>query len=164
MTPLANKVQQITWHLCVHVSEARIYLVVIGKLLPSMYVMLGVDNNVLLTVHGDDLGIAVGVAAVIDEARKTTLRHVCSALFGEGLKHAKAIPASHISCKNRLRAITQHSQQARWRHMRLLCSCSLMVCAHRNGCKSQQQQAFGLSGKAIPAKWDRVQKDSCMQG
>lgn len=39
-----------------------------------MYVMLGVDNNVLVTLHGDDFSVAVGVTAVVDEARKPTLR------------------------------------------------------------------------------------------
>lgn len=33
-----------------------------------MDVMLGVDDNVLLPFHSDDLGVAVGVTAVIDEA------------------------------------------------------------------------------------------------
>ena len=39
-----------------------------------MYVMLGVDDDVLVTLHGDDFGVAVGVTAVVDEARKSTLR------------------------------------------------------------------------------------------
>ena len=39
-----------------------------------MYMMLGVDDNVLMTLHSDDFGVAVGVTAVVDEARKPTLR------------------------------------------------------------------------------------------
>lgn len=38
-----------------------------------MYMMLGVDDNVLVALHSDDLGVAVGVAAVVDEACKSTL-------------------------------------------------------------------------------------------
>lgn len=33
-----------------------------------MDVMLGVDDNVLVPLHSDDLGVAVGLAAVVDEA------------------------------------------------------------------------------------------------
>lgn len=44
------------------------YLIVIGELFSSMDVMLGVDHNVLVPFHSDDLGVAVGVAAVVDEA------------------------------------------------------------------------------------------------
>ena len=44
------------------------YLVVIGELFSSMDVMLGVDHNVLVPFHSDDLGVAVGIAAVVDEA------------------------------------------------------------------------------------------------
>ena len=38
-----------------------------------MYVMLGVDDNVLVPIHCDDFGVAVGVTAVVDEACKSAL-------------------------------------------------------------------------------------------
>ena len=38
-----------------------------------MYMMLGVDDNVLVPINSDDLSIAVGVAAVVDEPCKSTL-------------------------------------------------------------------------------------------
>ena len=38
-----------------------------------MYVMLGVDDNMLVPINSDDLGIAVGIAAVVDEPCKSTL-------------------------------------------------------------------------------------------
>lgn len=57
---------------CMRVLDDQ-YLIVVCQLLSSMYVSLGIDDNVLMPIHGDDLGIAVGFAAVIDEASKTTL-------------------------------------------------------------------------------------------
>lgn len=49
-------------------------LIVVRQLLSCMYMMLGVDDNVLVTLHRNDFGVAVGVTAVVDEARKSTLK------------------------------------------------------------------------------------------
>ena len=38
-----------------------------------MYMMLRVDDNVLVPINSDDLGIAVRIAAVVNESRKSTL-------------------------------------------------------------------------------------------
>lgn len=38
-----------------------------------MYMMLGVDDNVLVPINSDDLGVAVRIATVVNEARKATL-------------------------------------------------------------------------------------------
>ncbi len=64
--------------LVLHCSEVEMhmcgpYLVVICELHPSLYVLLGVDDNVLVTLHCYDLCVAVGVTAVIDEASQPTL-------------------------------------------------------------------------------------------
>jgi len=56
-----------------HVREA--YLVIIRELHPSLYVLLGIDDNVLVTLHCYDLCVAVGVTAVINEASQPTLHH-----------------------------------------------------------------------------------------
>mmetsp|Transcript_3085 Transcript_3085/g.6709 ORF Transcript_3085/g.6709 Transcript_3085/m.6709 type:complete len:254 (-) Transcript_3085:478-1239(-) len=48
-------------------------LVVIRELLPHFDPPLGVDADVLAPVHRDDLGVAIGVAAVVDEAGRTPL-------------------------------------------------------------------------------------------
>ena len=37
--------------------------------------MLGVDHNVLVPLHRDDLGIAVGITAMIYEARQPALHY-----------------------------------------------------------------------------------------
>ncbi len=50
-------------------------LIVVGELFSREDVALGVDHNVLVTLDRDDLGIAVGITAVVDEARQTTLHH-----------------------------------------------------------------------------------------
>lgn len=51
------------------------YLVVVRELHSSLYVLLGVDDNVLVTLHCYDLCVAVGVTAVIDETSQPTLHN-----------------------------------------------------------------------------------------
>ena len=54
-------------------SRPNADLVVISELLSSMDVMLGINHNMLVPFHSNDLGVAVGVTAVIDEACQATL-------------------------------------------------------------------------------------------
>ena len=61
-----------------HCSEDKMrlraaYLVVIRELHSGLYVLLGIDDNVLVTLHCYDLCVAVWVTAVIDEASQPTL-------------------------------------------------------------------------------------------
>ena len=51
------------------------YLVVICELHPRLYVLLGVYDNVLMTLNCDDLCVAVGVTAVVNEASQPTLHN-----------------------------------------------------------------------------------------
>lgn len=48
-------------------------LVVVGELFPGVQVAPGVDHDVLVAIHCDDLGVTVGVTAVIDESSQPTL-------------------------------------------------------------------------------------------
>lgn len=66
--------------LVLHCSEFEMhirgpYLVVICELHPRLYVLLGVYDNVLVTLHCDDLCVAVGVTAVVNEASQPTLHN-----------------------------------------------------------------------------------------
>ncbi len=60
---------------CSEVEEHRRgpYLVIICELHSGLYVLLGVHDDVLVTLHCYDLCVAVGVTAVIDEASQPTL-------------------------------------------------------------------------------------------
>jgi hypothetical protein len=60
---------------CSEVEEHRRgpYLVIICELHSGLYVLLGVYDDVLVTLHCYDLCVAVGVTAVIDEASQPTL-------------------------------------------------------------------------------------------
>lgn len=48
-------------------------LVVVAQLLPHRHVALGVDDDLLAPLDGDDARRAAGVAAVVDEPRQATL-------------------------------------------------------------------------------------------
>lgn len=50
------------------------HLVVIGELLSLTDGPLGIDADMLLGVHCDGLGVAVGIAAVVDVPRTPTLQ------------------------------------------------------------------------------------------
>ena len=45
----------------------------VSYLVAEFYILLGVDDDLLLTIDGDDLGSTVGVARVIDQP--PTMRH-----------------------------------------------------------------------------------------
>lgn len=49
------------------------HLVIIRELHSSLYVLVGIDDNVLVTLHCYDLCVTVGVTAVINEASQPTL-------------------------------------------------------------------------------------------
>ena len=51
------------------------YLVVICELHSGLYVLLGIDDDVLVTLHCYDLCVTVGVTAVINEASQPTLHN-----------------------------------------------------------------------------------------
>ena len=43
----------------------------VSYLVAEFYVLLGVDDNLLLTINGDDLGSTVGITRVIDQPPAT---------------------------------------------------------------------------------------------
>ena len=51
------------------------HLIVVGELLALLDGALRVDHDVQLAIHAHGLGVAVGIAAVVYEARLATLAH-----------------------------------------------------------------------------------------
>lgn len=64
-------------------------LVVIGELFPAVDAARGEDDDVLLAIHGDHPGVAVGLAGVVDEAGSVAVHR--------GIHHLIVIDAKHVA-------------------------------------------------------------------
>lgn len=63
--------------------------VVVGELLSTVDLPQGKNDNVLLALHVDDAGVAVGFAGVVDESRRI-------AMHGR-IHHLKVVNAEHVA-------------------------------------------------------------------